>query len=121
MTKSQKILTSLFILSIFAILFGEDGMIKYFSVERFGIPFIFVSFPFLLTYFLGWKRGFIISVLTSGLFLFLVTLYLGGMEAGEGWAFIYNTFFALFSLGYLILSFILSWMFGSKNNLSIVR
>lgn len=121
MPRSQKIFASLFILSIFAILFGEDGMIKYFSLERFVIPFMFISFPFLLAYFLGWKKGFIASIVTSAIFLFLVTSYLGGMYVGEGWAFIYNTFFALFSFWYLILSIILSWAFSHKSSSNILQ
>lgn len=103
MTKPQKIFASLFVLSIFAILFGEDGMIKLFSIERFGVPFMFISFPFILAYFFGWKKGFAFSIATSGLFLFVITSYYG-MHASEGWTFIYNAFFALFSLWYLIIS-----------------
>lgn len=114
MTKSQKIFATLFVISIFAILFGEDGMIKSFSLERFGVPFIFITFPLLLAYFFGWKKGFALSIATSGLFLVAVTFYYGD-NAGEGWVLIYNVFFALFSLWYLIISALISFFINLEN------
>jgi len=74
-----------------------------------GTYFVFLSLPFLLAYFLGWGKGFSLSILTSLIALLVVTTYLGGIRAGEGWTFVYNTFFALFSVLYL---FIASLVFG---------
>jgi len=118
---SKKIFGTLFILSILAIVFGEDGMIKSFSFLRFGIPFMFISFPFLLAYFFDWKKGFSISILTSVLVLLLIN-YFFGLHSGEDWTFIYNIFFALFSLWYLILSFIVSLMWNKyKKSSNIIH
>ena len=74
-----------------------------------GTYFVFLSLPFLLAYFLGWGKVFSLSILTSLIALLVVTTYLGGIRAGEGWTFVYNTFFALFSVLYL---FIASLVFG---------
>lgn len=91
---------ALFVISILGIFLLEDGMIKSFSISRFIQPFIFVSLPFVLAYFLGWKKGFLISIAIS----FATTAYswflIGGR--GEGWGEIYVAFFALFSVAYLI-------------------
>jgi len=69
-----------------------------------GTYFVFLSLPFLLAYFLGWGKVFSLSILTSLIALLVVTTYLGGIRAGEGWTFVYNTFFALFSVLYLFIA-----------------
>ena len=96
----NNIFIALFIVSIFGIFLLEDGMIRDFSISRFIQPFIFVSLPFMFAYFLGWKRGFVVSIAISFATAAYIWFLIGGR--GEGWGEIYTAFFALFSVAYLV-------------------
>jgi glucose-6-phosphate-specific signal transduction histidine kinase len=101
----KKTYLTLFIVSIIAILFLEDGMVTDFSLARFGQPFMFISFPFILALFFGWRKGFLFSVLTSAVTLLIVSLTSGQRDF---WLLAYGAFFASFSIIYLLIGIALS-------------
>jgi hypothetical protein len=100
----SNIFIGFFILSIIGIFLLEDGMIKNFSISRFIQPFIFVSLPFLFAAFLGWKKGFLISIAISFATAAYIWFLIGGR--GDGWGEIYTAFFAMFSVVYLVIAII---------------
>ncbi|MDP3955023.1 MAG: hypothetical protein Q8Q15_01515 [bacterium] len=114
----NKIFIVLFVLSSLGILSLESGFLGIlfngngygtisFSISRFGLPFVFVSLPFILAYFLDWRKGFGLSVLISLTTLFMVGVYLGD-SSDEGLLFLSSAFLALFSVFYLLVAFIAS-------------
>jgi hypothetical protein len=117
----KQIYTVLFVISVISIFLLEDGMIKDFSIARFAPPFIFVSLPFLFASFLGWKRGFTLSIAVSFATLACILFLVKGK--GDGWDIIYATFFALFSVSYLIIAAFVNFIvnnFYNKNPPTIV-
>ncbi len=73
--------------------------------------FIYVSLPFILACTLGWRKGFLFSLLISTIVL-LVTILTQG--TGQDVDFIYSVFFASFSLFYLLIAFVISF-FNKKS------
>lgn len=101
----MKSLITLFILSIISIFLFEDSMIKHFSLENFLPLFIFISLPFLLSALLGWKKGFILSIIISALIaIWIITTH----SLGDPFILIYTIFFASFSVIYLAVAAIIA-------------
>ncbi len=102
-----------FIFGLKSFLDGYQNLHEYIitSISNFIFPFYFISLPLCLAYFLGWKKGFGLSIITSliGVLYFYLIMESHPGSENKGYVLLYSIFFACFSFIYLIIFGIVSY------------